>query len=476
MKDRDNLPPVRHLPQKHFMPYRSLDERFVGRVKDLWAVDDVFREKQTAVVGSVGQGGLLGLVVGIGGIGKTQLAIEYAHRFGTKYPGGVFWVDAERGISTLISRVSEGVGVDVDQILAEQDQLVQLWRGLVQSQPILIVLDNFPETDDLNPWLPSTGPIHILVTTRRRDLTMFSPVSLDFLTPEEGLILLNKGNRRFGEEGKKLVEALGGLPLALELARNFLNLRPALTIDGLLRGIRKIGKINALQIFANKYGNQLPTNHIKDVAATFILSWNLASDQAKSVLKVIARLAPTSVPRRLLRLILNIDSRNSLDDPLDESISELVQKLSLVELDDEHDPSLHRLIYAFVKTVVKREEVSLNDLARALVKEMARAADDHDTRSYRDLKKNTPHAEYLVTSENIELGFAMRLADNIGQHFFNLGYYRPAEKWKRKALDMAKNYYKPGASKIATFKAKLASVLKNMGELDEARELTEGED
>ncbi|MCP4693442.1 MAG: hypothetical protein GY859_35715, partial [Desulfobacterales bacterium] len=290
----------------------------------------------------------------------------------------------------------------LEQALSEQGQLARLWKDFILSRPVLIILDNFPEIEDLNPCLPPTGSIHILVTTRRRDLTMASSVPLDCLTPGEGLALLNKGDRQFGDGAKKLVEALGGLPLALELARNFLNLRPTLTIDGLLRDIGKVGEINALETFASRYGNQLPTGHIKEVAATIQLSWNLASDQARAVMQAMARLGPTPVPRRLLRKILNLDSENSIEDPLDDAVSELAKELSLAELDEEHDPSLHRLIAAFVRTTSPGEEAPLGDVVNAVENEMARVTDVKDTLAHRELVKVTPHAERLVTSGEIE--------------------------------------------------------------------------
>ncbi len=65
----------------------------------MWEIHDILQERKTAVVEGVG------LVVGMGGIGKTQLAIEYVHRFGMCYPNGIFWTDAEQGISNLPSQI-----------------------------------------------------------------------------------------------------------------------------------------------------------------------------------------------------------------------------------------------------------------------------------------------------------------------------------------------------------------------------------
>ena len=91
--DRSKLPPVHPLPERHSMPYHSLGDKFVGRVSEIWNLyDSLFQDGTTVLQGT-------GVVAGTGGLGKTQLAIEYAHRFGPVYTGGVYWVNADRGLS-----------------------------------------------------------------------------------------------------------------------------------------------------------------------------------------------------------------------------------------------------------------------------------------------------------------------------------------------------------------------------------------
>jgi hypothetical protein len=90
------------------MPYRSPGENFFGRFDAFWNVHDSLFRDHTAVI----QG--TGVLVGTGGLVKTQLAIEYAHRFGSAYSGGLYWVDADRGLSTLITQISEAAGIEVN--------------------------------------------------------------------------------------------------------------------------------------------------------------------------------------------------------------------------------------------------------------------------------------------------------------------------------------------------------------------------
>jgi tetratricopeptide (TPR) repeat protein len=465
MEDRTKLPPVCQLPGKHRMPFRSLGDLFAGRVKDLWDIDDALRTRKTAVVQGVG------VVMGMGGIGKTQLAVEYVHRFGCYYPGGVFWVEAEQGLLSMISQVTENAGIKIDNKLEVKGQLNELWYQLDCREPVLMVLDNFPEHEAIEPWLPPQESIYTLVTTRRKDFFKYSCHNLDTLDREEALVLLNSGPRKFKEEAYPLIDALEGLPLALELAKNFINLRPELSIAKLLEEMKTLGQMKTLDIFTKKYANHLPTRHSKEVAATFRMGWDLASSFAHQVLKAISLLVPFPVPRRLLSKILKVDSDSMLQDPLAEAISELNTRLSLVEADEENDPRIHRLIAAFVQTFIHDDNPLHQDIIAVVRDEMERTADDKDTLSLRELEKVLPHADFLLSSKHIKPEQALDIANCMGWHHWRWGRYRLAEKYRRKSLSVAEDNYKTGDSAIAISQSNLAVVLGDLGELEEARDL-----
>ena len=392
--------------------------------------------------------------------------------FGASYPGGVFWIDAEQGISNMIVQVVQGADIDIDSTLEERYQLLQLWKTLSQLPPVLIVLDNFPENEPLQPWLPPASSIHTLVTTRRRDLN-YSRLPLDFMTAAEGIMLLSTGARKFGEEAAELVDTLGGLPLALELARNFLNIRTDISIDGLVQEILRVGEIKALSIFSDKYANELPSGHIKELAATFYISWALVSSTAQAVLQCMSLLAPKPIPRRLLRKILGLQSENILEDPLDDAISELANKLSLVELDKKNDPWMHRLIVGFVNTTIGENGDLRNKVVNAVEEEMARVTDETDSLSYNQLEKIIPPAEMLLSSESIDTEQAIDIFNYLLQHNSKWGRYRIAEKHGRNSLDLSEKAYAPGHRTIATSQSNMALVLEDLGELEEARDLAQ---
>lgn len=466
--DRNTLPPVSPLPERHYMPYRSLGQGFVGRVEALWQVHDMLCESQTAVVEGVG------IVMGTGGLGKTQLAIEYVHRFGQRYPGGVFWIEADQGYSRLIQQLARYGGIEFDEDMQKQKEDVQLawlWHALDRrGQATLIVLDNFPEQENLRPYLPPSGQIAALVTTRRRDLN-YARLPLPILSIAEGVQLLNAGTRQFTEnEAASLVEMLGGLPLALELTRHFLNLRPTLTIGALQQEIRYVGEMRALEQFARKYGDELPSRHVKEISATFQISWDLASPTAQQVLRVMAWLAPAPVPRRLLRQILELPAESPLADVLNETLSELAQILSLVELDQDKDPEMHRLIARFVREVSVEPEVFARTV-QVVVTEMERVNEVEDIAALQELKKISAHAEGLSARPETAVEQKIELLNTLRWHHWKWGRYRQAETFGRQALILAQQSLREGDERIATLLSNLALALRDLGELKEAHKL-----
>ena len=118
----------------------------------------------------------------MGGIGKTQLAVEYCYRHRADFPGGVFWINAaepiEEGLA-LIGRI-------LTPSLAHRsldEQLHEAINYLSVHEDSLLVLDNLPEPDVLNMRLvsqivPAALPCHLMFTTRRRDLGLFTAIEV----------------------------------------------------------------------------------------------------------------------------------------------------------------------------------------------------------------------------------------------------------------------------------------------------------
>jgi len=216
----------------------SLEDRFIARTGDLWAVHDAITAHRRAIV------------TGTGGVGKTQLAIEYLWRFGHYYPGGVFWVEAERGRGEMVANIARAAGIPIDRDLKQEtDRVGMLWRMLT-GPPVLIVIDNFPEHEFPRDWFTSVDNISFLITSQRSGMVPEGEVPLTCLTTDESLAILNSWRGPHREyplsrlhtidEAADLIELLDGLPLALELARGYLDAQPSLPIEKFVSQLREV--------------------------------------------------------------------------------------------------------------------------------------------------------------------------------------------------------------------------------------------
>ncbi|MCP5101051.1 MAG: hypothetical protein GY943_36335, partial [Chloroflexi bacterium] len=111
-------------------------------------------------------------ITGMGGVGKTQLAVEFCYRYGRYYPGGVFWLnfaDAENIVEEIVVIGGErGMGLykDTDK-LSQADQIGRIRKAWQDSIPRLLVFDNCEEEALLSEWVPVTGGSRVLLTSRR---------------------------------------------------------------------------------------------------------------------------------------------------------------------------------------------------------------------------------------------------------------------------------------------------------------------
>jgi DNA-binding SARP family transcriptional activator/tetratricopeptide (TPR) repeat protein len=202
------------------------------------------REKEVADLVALAQPGPQMKIIsleGMGGSGKTALAVRVAHTLAEQYPDGPLWVDLS-GFTPGQSALDPAVALDVllrtlgvpgDRIPDGLLNRIALWRVTTAQRRLLIVLDNASESEQIHPLLPAAPECLVLITSRVRlfDVDGAQVVPVDVLTPEDSTRLLVQvlGEERVAAEPEaalQLIELCGRLPLALRIAAGRLAARP----------------------------------------------------------------------------------------------------------------------------------------------------------------------------------------------------------------------------------------------------------
>ncbi|WP_030679991.1 tetratricopeptide repeat protein [Streptomyces rimosus] len=221
-------PPRERRPVPHQLP--AAPRRFTGRAGELAALtaalDEAVESGTTVMISAIG---------GAGGIGKTWLALYWAHQHVDRFPDGRLFVDI-RGYSPLgepmptteaVRGFLNALGVDPSGVPPDLDAQVGLYRSLVADRRILIVLDNVRDTAHVAPLLPGTPACTVLVTSRRHLAGLVTThgarsLDLDVLSEAESrrLLIDHLGADRVAAEPEAVAEFLAccaGLPLALSI-------------------------------------------------------------------------------------------------------------------------------------------------------------------------------------------------------------------------------------------------------------------
>jgi DNA-binding SARP family transcriptional activator len=214
------LPEPGMLPANTLLPYlRNVD--FVGRENTLLTVAGLLAK------GAKGGRSPVAALTGMGGLGKTQTAVEFCYRYGRYFPGGVFWLNFAEGenVAGEIAAIGSERGLGLfreTENLSLADQVGRVQKALQEPIPRLLIFDNCEEETLLANWLPVTGGCRVLMTSRRSVWTRslgVSAVPLNPLPPNESSLLLQRlAPHLSAEESEEIAGEIGRLPLALHLA------------------------------------------------------------------------------------------------------------------------------------------------------------------------------------------------------------------------------------------------------------------
>ncbi|WP_326658715.1 AfsR/SARP family transcriptional regulator [Streptomyces sp. NBC_00385] len=183
-------------------------------------------------------------LAGIGGVGKTTLAVHVAHQARRHFPDGQLYVDLQGAGAraaepeTVLGSFLRALGTADSAIPDSLDERAALYRSTLDGRRILVLLDNAHDAAQIRPLLPGTAGCAALVTSRVRmvDLAGAHLVDLDVMSPEEALQLFTRivGEERINSEREAaldVVAACGFLPLAIRIAASRLAARRTWTVS-----------------------------------------------------------------------------------------------------------------------------------------------------------------------------------------------------------------------------------------------------
>ncbi len=477
--------PVRPAPPQliWLVPYRR-NPFFTGREDVLNRLHEHFTRAKTAALTQPPA------ITGLGGIGKTQVAIEYAYRHKDAYHY-VFWVNAATR-ETLI----EGF-LTIARLLAlpakdEQDQrmavaAVQHW--LSTHDQWLLILDNADDASLTSEFLPTGHTGHILLTTRE---PAWGPVAQSFevekMSKIEGILfllrrtkiltypdaLLSEASSTDQARAAAIVKEMDGLPLALDQAGAYIEETPS-TLDGYLKTYQR-----RQQELLQERGNER-RSHPDAVATTWSLNFEQVerlNPPAADLLRFFMFLAPDAIPEEMIiagaselgsQLQAVATDETLLDQPL-----KALNRFSLVRRNTEKNLLfIHRLVQAILK--VNMTNKTQHEWAERTVRAVSLAFPDvTDVKLWEQCERLLPHAlacAELINAYTLDFPEATRLLNQTGLYLDDHAQYEQAEPLYQRALHIREQMLGPDHPDVAYPLHDLATLYKQQGKYEQAEPL-----
>ncbi|MFB6817693.1 BTAD domain-containing putative transcriptional regulator [Streptomyces sp. NPDC056347] len=322
------------------LPYDLAD--FTGRDRELAEILDGAKHGNE-------QGPLVVAIDGMGGCGKTSLAVRAAHRLAPDYPDGQLHLDL-RGHTPGDQPVSAGIALDTllravgipgHLIPDDVPARTALWRSTLLGKRLLILFDNAADADAIHPLLPLSPGCLVMVTSRARlvDLDGAQWISIGEMSPEDSAMLVAEtlGARRVAAEPEaaaELARLCGHLPLALRIATARLRNRPRWTLQYLAERLRdETRRLDELSSGA------------RSVSATLRLSYQALDEECRRAFSTLSLHPGNEMDPHAAGALLGCSSRDA------EDLLEMLLDVHLVQQPEIGLYTFHDLVRSFAQSL-----------------------------------------------------------------------------------------------------------------------------
>ncbi|MBD2022002.1 tetratricopeptide repeat protein [Leptolyngbya sp. FACHB-36] len=420
-------------------------------------------------------------IAGLGGIGKTQTAIEYAYRYFCDTPTyeWVFWVraDTDLNLVTGLAEIARSLDLRGDKL----DELAaQTRRWLETHDRWLLIFDNADEPNLLKPWLPRNPQGRVLLTSRSRrfvSLGISKPIELKQLSLEESIAFLQQRCDRSSMDATELAavrglaQALDGLPLALEQAAAYLQqMQVSFAVYWRHYQQRRLELLERGQPETGDY----PAS----VATTWLLNFEQVeqrSPESVPILRLSAVLAGDEIPEQLL---LVCAEKFGITDCTDElALAEQLAALanfSLIGREQETASySIHRLVQAVVWQGLTAAEQQ-DWINRAIAGLNSVFPDVAKFENWAVCGLLVPHVQAIAahpSAETLETTDWGRLLNQAGYYLYEQGRYEKAEPLYVRSLQIHEQHLGKDHPDTAQSLNNLAALYESQGRYDTAESL-----
>jgi tetratricopeptide (TPR) repeat protein/transcriptional regulator with XRE-family HTH domain len=476
MSSRNPLPAVWNVPYRH-NPFFTGREVLLKRIHDLRSSGRAIALTQAHAI------------TGLGGIGKTQVAVEYAYRYHKEYRV-VLWVRASLPELLVSDFISIAHLLDL-RAKDEQDQAivvaaVKYW--LKEHKNWLLILDDADDVQIASDLIGSLGAGHVLLTTRTQHSGTFAQrIEVKKMEPEEGVRFLlrraeilaldmpfDNAPKIERHRARELAQLLDGLPLALDQAGAYIQA----TACG-LHGYLELYHKRSIDLLSTR-DLRKTSDHPASVVVTLSLAFaglQEANPAAADLLRLCAFLHPDAIPEEIITAgaahlgpLLEPVATNRMK--LDFTIADL-RRFSLLERDpDSRTLTVHRLVQEVFKHSM--DEQTRRQWAERAVRAVSQAFPDVEFTHWQQCQRLLAHAQACaahIVQYNMVSPEAARLLDLTGRYLYQRGRYSEADPFLHTALAIQEQVQGPEHADTAACLNNLAELYQAQGKYEQAEPL-----